>query len=118
MPTDKKDVGSGENDSCCSSAPRAAQQQSQLSKANPPFEEFVAALAHDFRSPLLVIIGYCQLLQDDYGDQLPKAVREYLERILDGAHRMERRIEDMQNDVKADPAEQSRQKPCETLPSE
>jgi len=65
----------------------------ELARSNRDLEEFAAVVAHDLRSPLLTMSGYCQLICDEYGDRLDANAREYLDQIVAGAGRMGRLIE-------------------------
>jgi two-component system, sensor histidine kinase and response regulator len=65
----------------------------ELARSNRDLEEFASVVAHDLRSPLLTISGYCQLLSDEYGDRLDATAHEYLGHLVAGAERMDRLIE-------------------------
>lgn len=67
----------------------------ELARNNEQLESFASVVAHDLRSPLLTISGYCQLLQEEHGEQLDAAANNYLNQIVGGAARMERLIEDL-----------------------
>jgi two-component system, sensor histidine kinase and response regulator len=72
-----------------------AARTQQLAHSNRELENFASVVAHDLRSPLLTISGYCQLLQEEFGLQLEAAGNEYLDQVLSGAARMNRLIEDL-----------------------
>jgi light-regulated signal transduction histidine kinase (bacteriophytochrome) len=61
----------------------------ELARSNRDLEEFASVVAHDLRSPLLTIAGFCQLLSDEYGDRFDATAHEYLDQIVGGAKRME-----------------------------
>jgi two-component system, sensor histidine kinase and response regulator len=65
----------------------------ELARSNRDLEEFASVVAHDLRSPLLTISGYCQLINDECGDQLGPTAREYFSQVVAGAARMDRFIE-------------------------
>jgi light-regulated signal transduction histidine kinase (bacteriophytochrome) len=67
----------------------------QLARSNRDLEEFASVVAHDLRSPLLTVSGYCQLLGDEYGDRLDANGHDYLGQIVAAAARMNRLIEDI-----------------------
>jgi light-regulated signal transduction histidine kinase (bacteriophytochrome) len=67
----------------------------ELARSNRELEEFAAVVAHDLRSPLLTISGYCQLLSEEYGSRLDANAHNYLGQIVAGAARMNRLIEDI-----------------------
>ena len=58
-------------------------------------EEFSYTVSHDLRSPIRAIHGYAQALLEDYGHQIDKPGKEYLDRILQGSSRMQRLIHDV-----------------------
>lgn len=72
-----------------------AARTEELAKSNRELETFASVVAHDLRSPLLTISGYCQLLREEVGDGCPPIVDEYLKYISGGAARMDRLIEDL-----------------------
>ena len=67
----------------------------ELARSNRELEDFASIVAHDLRSPLLTISGYCQLIQEEYSLQLNSTGHEYLEQIVAGAARMDRLIDDL-----------------------
>ncbi len=67
----------------------------ELARSNRELEEFASVVAHDLRSPLLTISGYCQLLSEEYGDRLDANGHDYLGQIVAVAARMDRLIEDI-----------------------
>jgi two-component system, sensor histidine kinase and response regulator len=67
----------------------------ELARSNRELEDFASIVAHDLRSPLLTISGYCQLVQEDCGGQLDATALDYLSQIVAGAARMARLIDDV-----------------------
>jgi two-component system, sensor histidine kinase and response regulator len=67
----------------------------ELARSNHELEEFAAVVAHDLRSPLLTISGYCQLLSWEYGERLDENGHDYLSQVVEAAARMNRLIEDI-----------------------
>ncbi len=67
----------------------------ELARSNDELENFASVVAHDLRSPLLTISGYCQLLQEEFGEQFQATANDYLDQIISGASRMNRLIEDL-----------------------
>lgn len=65
----------------------------ELARSNRDLEEFASVVAHDLRSPLLTISGYCQLICEEYGEQLDATAHDYLAQIVAGAGRMDHLIE-------------------------
>jgi len=72
-----------------------AARTEELARSNRELEDFAAVVAHDLRSPLLTITGYCQMLQEEYGNRLDGEALEYLEQITSGIARMDRLIGDL-----------------------
>ena len=101
MPIDKKSPGFSENNPADNQEYAAAAPAEKDACNYAALEEFASVVAHDLRSPLLTIAGYCQLLEEEYSWQLPTAGQNYIKRIVDGAHRMSRLIEDMLDYSKA-----------------
>ena len=67
----------------------------ELARSNRDLEEFASVVAHDLRSPLLTVSGYCQLLSEEYGDRLDANAHDYLAQVVAAAGRMNRLIEDI-----------------------
>jgi len=67
----------------------------ELARSNRELKEFASVVAHDLRSPLLTISGYCQLLAEEHGQRLDATAHDYLDQIVAGAARMDRLIEDV-----------------------
>jgi len=67
----------------------------ELARSNRELEVFASVVAHDLRSPLLTISGYCQLTKEEYGERLDDNGREYLDQIIAGTARMNQLIEDL-----------------------
>jgi signal transduction histidine kinase len=72
-----------------------AQRTEELARSNAELESFASMVAHDLRSPLLTISGYCQLLEEELGAQPEAGAKQYLQQIIHGATRMSRLIEDV-----------------------
>lgn len=70
-----------------------AERVEELARSNRDLQEFASVVAHDLRSPLVTISGYCQLIYDEYGSRLDATAHEYLDQIAAGARRMDRLIE-------------------------
>ncbi len=67
----------------------------ELARSNRELEDFAAVVAHDLRSPLLTISGYCQVLQEEYGDRFDTTAEDYMNQVVAGVARMNRLIEDL-----------------------
>jgi two-component system, sensor histidine kinase and response regulator len=67
----------------------------ELEAANKDLEAFSCSVSHDLRAPLRAITGFCEMYLNDYGKDVPAAGRRLLDRVVDGAARMDRLIEDL-----------------------
>jgi light-regulated signal transduction histidine kinase (bacteriophytochrome) len=52
-------------------------------------QDFAYVASHDLQEPLRAVAGFCQLLEEKYGDSFDQEGRDYLEFVIDGAHRMQ-----------------------------
>lgn len=66
-----------------------------LQEANAELESFVYSASHDLKNPLIAVLGYLDVLQSDYGDQLDDQARWYLERMTANSRFMETLISDL-----------------------
>jgi signal transduction histidine kinase len=72
-----------------------AERTRQLTDANRELEAFAHSISHDLRAPLRAINNFTHLLAEDTKDQLAPRAKDYLERVLGAAGRMEELIEDL-----------------------
>jgi signal transduction histidine kinase len=72
-----------------------AQRTAELERSNQELQSFASVVAHDLRSPLLTISGYCEILLEDYGPQVKPAAQEYFDHILGAVQQMSRLIDDL-----------------------
>jgi PAS domain S-box-containing protein len=74
---------------------RVEERTAALEMANRELEWFSYSVSHDLRAPLRAVNGFVRILQEDYGGQLDHEGARCLQRVSDGAWRMERLIEDL-----------------------
>lgn len=83
-----------------------AARTEELARSNRELETFASIVAHDLRSPLLTISGYCQLLREELNHEIPPVADGYLDQIANGAARMDRLIGDLLEYSRSAPSQQ------------
>jgi light-regulated signal transduction histidine kinase (bacteriophytochrome) len=76
-------------------AQRCIEIHGQLDRANAEFEEFVSTAAHNLRESLRDVASFSQLMAETYAGRLDSDAGVYLDRILDGAARMQSLLTDV-----------------------
>ncbi|NQU70240.1 MAG: PAS domain S-box protein [Rhodospirillales bacterium] len=71
--------------------------QDEIIAVNMELESFSYSVSHDLRAPLRAIDGFSQALLDEYHDRLDENGIGYLSRVMAGAQRMGRLIDDLLN---------------------
>ncbi len=66
-----------------------------LRRSNQDLQQFAYAASHDLQEPLRAIVGFLQLLQERYSDQVDEKGRFYIERTVKAGHRMQHMIRDL-----------------------
>ena len=66
-----------------------------LKESKDQMEAFAYSVSHDLRAPLRAMLGYSQILRDDYSSKLDGEALNYLKRIGASARRMDQLIVDL-----------------------
>jgi len=67
----------------------------ELASANNELEAFSASISEDLRAPLRIISEFAQILEADFGAEMPQEAREMLARIHLGTQRMHQLVADL-----------------------
>lgn len=67
----------------------------ELEAANRELEAFSYSISHDLRAPLRAILGYSQIMEEDYGPELNKEGKRQLTAIMVNAQKMSKLISDL-----------------------
>jgi signal transduction histidine kinase len=70
-------------------------EKQRLKQQVAELENCVHSVSHDLRSPLVSLLGFTRLLQQDYEDQLDETGRHFLHRIEQAGHSMDALISDL-----------------------
>ncbi|RME50446.1 MAG: PAS domain S-box protein [Caldilineae bacterium] len=74
---------------------RLRQQAADLAARNEDLEAFAYSVAHDLKNPLTSILGYAELLRDDFDRFPPEMRREFLDAIVDRSAKMQQIIREL-----------------------
>ncbi|WP_176728429.1 sensor histidine kinase [Planobispora rosea] len=69
--------------------------ETHLREREAELERFAAVAAHDLKSPLTVIMGYCELVEDTLAPGSDSQVTGWLGRVRTGTRRMQHLIDDL-----------------------
>ena len=69
--------------------------QQALLETRKESESFAYSVSHDLRAPLRIIDGYCRILSDKYGPDLPADAAQHISRIRAATSRMDAYFEDL-----------------------
>jgi PAS domain S-box-containing protein len=71
------------------------QIEAELSRRAEELQNWVNAVSHDLRSPLVAVLGFARLLSEDYGDRLDDQGLRFLRRIEEAGRTMEALVHDL-----------------------
>ncbi len=67
----------------------------KLARSNEDLAQFAYVASHDLQEPLRKVVSFCELLEEDCGEQLSSDAKIYMEYIMDGGRRMRALIQDL-----------------------
>jgi PAS domain S-box-containing protein len=69
--------------------------ENELSRRAEELQNWVNAVSHDLRSPLVAVLGFARLLGEDYADRLDEQGLRFLRRIEEAGRTMESLVHDL-----------------------
>jgi len=83
------------NEEVVSQAQKIAENNAALKNSNDELKQFAYVASHDLQEPLRKVNSFCQLLSNEYGDQLDENAKSYIRYAVDGATRMRNLVADL-----------------------
>jgi PAS domain S-box-containing protein len=74
---------------------RVAARTAALRESHEQMESFTYTVAHDLRAPLRAMQGFAAALLEDYGSALDDQAKDFMQRIMASAQRMDALIQDL-----------------------
>jgi signal transduction histidine kinase len=74
---------------------RVVERTRDLAASNADLEAFSYSVSHDLRAPLRAVEGFCEIFIRNYGQDLTPDGRGVLDKVMAGARRMHRLIDDL-----------------------
>ena len=76
---------------------RVEQRTAELVASNEELESFTYSVSHDLRAPLRHVDGYAQMLEEEFGAQIPAEAQKFLKKIRQGSENMRQLVDDLLN---------------------
>ena len=77
------------------SSRRESELEDDLSSARNDLQEFTYHASHDLNAPLRSVVGFSQIVLEDYSDKLDDRAKDYLSRTVVQARRLEEMLDDL-----------------------
>jgi signal transduction histidine kinase len=89
---------------------RVELRTSELVASNQELESFTYSVSHDLRAPLRHVDGYAQILEEEFGPQMPPEAQKFAHKIRQGSQNMGRLVDDLLNLSRVGKKELTRQR--------
>jgi K+-sensing histidine kinase KdpD len=76
---------------------RVQQRTAELVATNEELESFTYSVSHDLRAPLRHVDAYAQMLEEEFGPQLPPEAQNFAKKIRQGSQNMRQLVDDLLN---------------------
>jgi signal transduction histidine kinase len=88
---------------------RVQERTADLINVNKELESFAYSVSHDLKAPLRAIIGFSEILDEEYIHDLPEEAQEHMSRVLNNSKLMDNLIDDFLQLSRASRKELTRQ---------